>query len=106
MAIDDRTLPETSAVACMPMGSLTKITTGNAAAGVTALVSNKTALTAESVSINNLGGFTGTYLAGLAGNAAVTLQDQTYTIHGWAEGFDTENPGKSATGKFTIQVAC
>jgi len=106
VAINDRALPETFAVACMPMGSLTKITTGNTAAGVTALVSNKTALTAESVSINDLGGLTGTYLAGLAGKAAITLQDQTYTIHGWVEGFDTENPGQRATGKFTIQAAC
>lgn len=34
------------------------------------------------------------------------VHGQTFTIRGWAAGFDTENPGQRATGKFTIQVAC
>ena len=56
----------TEMVQCMPAGSLTTITTGNNASGVTAMVSSRDELVAESVSINNLGGFTGSYNAGWA----------------------------------------
>ena len=43
----------TEPVQCMPAGTLTTITTGDNASGVTAMVSNKDELIAESVSINN-----------------------------------------------------
>ncbi len=59
----------TDAVQCTSTGSLTTITTGDQASGVTAMVSNRDELTAESVAINNLGGFTGSYNAGLGGTA-------------------------------------
>lgn len=106
MTINDRTLPQTHSVNCLPLGWLTTITTGNPAAGITAFVSKKDALTADSVSINDLGGFTGSYMAGLGGKADVTMNDQTYTIRGSAEGFDTDNPSQRTTGTFTIRVAC
>ena len=55
----------TEAVQCTAAGTLTTITTGDQTAGVTAMVSNKDQLTAESVAIRDLGGFTGSYSAGL-----------------------------------------
>lgn len=106
VTINDRTLSPTHSVKCLPLGSLTTIATGNPAAGITAFVSNQDALTADSVSINDLGGFTGSYMAGLGGKADVTMNDQTYTIRGSAEGFDADNPSQRATGSFTIRVAC
>ena len=71
VTVNDVDTGSTDAVACTTAGPLTTITTGDAASGITALVSNKGALTAESVSINNLGGFTGSYNAGLGGEATV-----------------------------------
>jgi ipoprotein LpqH len=106
VTINDRALPQTTAVKCMSLGSLTKIATGDAATGVMAFVSNETALIVDSVSINDLGGFTGSYMEGLAGKADVSLHDQTYTIRGRADGFDTDNPSLRAAGTFRIQVAC
>jgi ipoprotein LpqH len=93
-------------VQCTPAGSLTTITTGDQTSGITTLVSNKDELTAEAVSINNVGGFTGSYNAGLGGTAKVTMLDRTYEISGTADGFDTANPSFRTSGTFTIKVAC
>jgi len=106
VTINDHALPETHAVECVPMGSLTTVTTGDTAAGTTVFVSNEGALIAKTVSISDLGGFTGSYAEHLQGAADVTLHGYTYTIRGRAEGFNTDNPSLRATNTFTIKVAC
>jgi lipoprotein LpqH len=106
VVIDAQALPDTTVVKCMPVGSLTNIAAGNPAAGVTALVSNSNRLSAKSVTINDLGGFTGSYMEGLAGKADVTMVDQTYLIRGTAEGFDSDNPYQRTTHSFSLKVAC
>jgi ipoprotein LpqH len=106
VVINAKALADTTVVECTPVGSLTKIATGDPAAGVTALVSNANRLTARSVTISNLGGFSGSYMEGLAGKADVTMVDQTYLIRGTAEGFDSDNPNLRATYSFAVTVAC
>jgi ipoprotein LpqH len=106
VTINDRTLPAMTTVKCAPIASLTTIATGDQAAGVKALVSNETGLTVKSVSITDLGGFTGSYMKGLDGKADVSVTDQTYLIRGTAEGFNTDNPSMRTTGTFAIRVAC
>jgi hypothetical protein len=106
ITINDHALPETHVVKCIPMGSLTAVTIGDAAAGTKVFVSNESALAAKSVNISDLGGFTGGYAEDLQGAAEVTMHGHTYTIRGRAEGFDTDNPSSRATGTFTIKVAC
>jgi hypothetical protein len=106
VTINARDLPATTAVKCAPIGSLTTITTGNATAGLTALVSNETDLKAKSMSITDLGGFTGRYMRELEGKADVRMAGRTYLIRGTADGFDTDNPSVRTTGTFAIHVAC
>jgi hypothetical protein len=106
VTINDRALPESHTVKCTPIGSFTEVTTGGTAAGTMTFVSSDKKLGATSVKISDLGGFTGSYDAGLQGTADVTLQGYTYTIRGRAEGFETANPSLKATGTFTIKVAC
>jgi hypothetical protein len=106
VTINNKALPATTAVKCAPIGSLTTITTGDTAAGVTAVVSNETGLTAKTVSINDLGGFTGSYVEGLDGKTDVSMTGETYIIRGTADGFDIDNPSMRATGTFAVQVAC
>ena len=96
----------TKAVQCTPAGSLTTITTGDQTSGITALISNKEQLTAEAVGINNVGGFTGSYNAGLGGTAKVTMTGRTYDISGTADGFSTANPSFRTPGTFAIKVSC
>jgi hypothetical protein len=96
----------TKAVHCTSTGFLTTITAGDQTSGVTALISNKDELTAASVGINNVGGFTGSYDAGLDGTAKVTMTGRTYDITGTADGFETANPSFRTNGTFAIKVAC
>lgn len=106
MTVNGQNTGTVEAVQCSPAGSLTTITTGDQASGVSALISNKDQLTTEAVSINNLGGFTGSYNAGLGGTAKVTMNGRTYDITGTADGFDTANPSFRTSGTFAIKVAC
>jgi ipoprotein LpqH len=106
VTVNDRALPTTTAVKCVPIGSLTTITTGNATAGLTALVSNETDLKAKSISITDLGGFTGRYMRELEGKADVRMAGRTYLIRGTADGFDANKPTVRTTGTFAIQVSC
>ena len=83
----------TDAVQCTTLGTLTMIRTGDDASGVTAMVSNKDQLKAASVAIRDLGGFTGSYSAGVGDDTAkVRMTGRTYDISGTADGFDTDNP--------------
>jgi hypothetical protein len=106
MTVNGQNVGTTKAVQCTAAGSLTTIATGDQASGITTLVSNKDELTAEAVSINNVGGFTGSYNRGLGGQAKVTMTGRTYDISGTAEGFDTASPSFRTTGTFAIKVAC
>lgn len=96
----------TEAVQCDSTGALTTITTGDEASGVIAMVSNKDQLTAESVAIRDLGGFTGSYNAGFSDTAEVTMTGRTYDISGTADGFDTDSPSFRKSGTFSIKVSC
>ncbi|MEO3760005.1 lipoprotein LpqH [Mycobacterium sp. B14F4] len=95
------------AVDCTTTGPLSTITIGEDNSGVTAMVSNQDALTAEFVRINDLGGFTGSYANGLADRAAeVTMTGRTYDITGTADGFKTDSPSFRVPGTFAVRVSC
>lgn len=59
----------------------------------------------QSVSIDNLGGFTGVANAQV-GNAEAKFADGTYHITGTAQGSDPDRPGEVATEPFTADVTC
>jgi hypothetical protein len=106
VSVNGQNMGTTDAVQCSPAGSLTTITTGDQVSGITTLVSNQDQLTTEAVSINNVGGFTGSYNAGLGGTAKATMIGRTYDISGTADGFDTANPSFRTSGTFAVKVAC
>ena len=96
----------TDDVSCESHGTVTTVSTGNADAGFTAVVSSDPGLLVESVTIRNLGGFTGSYNDGLGDPAQVTMLGRTYELTGVADGFDTDRPSFRTSGKFSIQAAC
>ncbi|BBX67897.1 hypothetical protein MPSYJ_13580 [Mycolicibacterium psychrotolerans] len=96
----------TEAVQCTPAGTMMTISTGDAGSGVSAVVSSADELTVEAVGIRDLGGFTGSYNAGLGGEAKVTMSGRTYEIAGTADGFATDNPSFRTSGTFGIRVSC
>lgn len=62
--------------------------------------------TAESVHIRNLGGFTGMYSRGGAGDATMSMTGDKFTVSGTAKGYKTDKPGEPATATFKIAVTC
>jgi lipoprotein LpqH len=63
--------------------------------------------TVTSVHIQNVGGFTGMYSQGREGaGATASLNGDTFTIAGSANGFKTDKPGEPATADFKIIVTC
>lgn len=62
--------------------------------------------TAESVRIQNLGGFTGMYSRGGDGDAAVSMANDKFTITGTANGYKTDKSSEPATATFKIVVTC
>ncbi|CAJ1578800.1 lipoprotein LpqH [[Mycobacterium] wendilense] len=107
ITINDNNLGEFDSVSCTPAGSQTTITTGDDTSGSTLVISNAEGLIAESVSVRELGGFTGSYNRGLGDDEAeVTMSGNTYTVTGSADGFATDAPSFRTTGTFSIKVAC
>jgi hypothetical protein len=61
---------------------------------------------AQSVRIQNLGGFTGMYSRGGSGNADMSMSGDKFTITGEANGFKTDKPNEAASATFKIIVTC
>jgi hypothetical protein len=106
VTVGDTPIDPTYAVACTSAAFATIITTGDNAAGTTSFVDHTDALVAKSVSIRNLGGFTGSYEDNVDGDAKVHMAGQTYVITGTASGFNADNPSATASRTFTIRVSC
>jgi ipoprotein LpqH len=106
ITVNDNDLGQFHAVRCVQSGDLLTITTGDDESGSITVISNADGLTAKSVVIRNLGGFSGSFQAGLDGTAEVAVTDGVYKITGQAEGFRTDKPSFRAPGTFDLQVAC
>lgn len=106
VSVDGRDTGTTESVRCTPAGWLLTIETGDEARGISAVVSGAEGLSVRQVGINDLGGFTGSYNAGLGGDASVEMRGRTYRITGTADGFATDNPSFRTSGTFAISVAC
>lgn len=63
-------------------------------------------VTAESVRIRNLGGFTGMYSRGGEGDAGMSLSGDRFTITGTAHGYKADKPNEPTTATFKIVIAC
>lgn len=106
LTIDGKDAGTTHDVNCRADGLLMNIATGNDKAGARALLDQTGPLAATSVSINNVGGFTGSYEHGLNGSAEAKMNGQTYVIDGTADGFGTDSPSFRTSKTFEIKVAC
>ncbi len=106
LTINGKDLGLETSVQCVQDQWLMTIKTGKEASGVTAMISNARQLTAEFIRIRDLDGFTGSYDRRLQGEAAVTMNGDTYAITGAATGFNDAKPTDRATENFAIRVSC
>jgi hypothetical protein len=63
-------------------------------------------LTAMSVRIQNLGGFTGMYAKNDGGDASMSFSGDKFTITGTANGFKVDKPNEAASASFKIIATC
>jgi len=66
----------------------------------------KEPITAESVRIQNLGGFTGMYSQGDGGDASMSMSGDRFAITGTANGYKVDKPGEPASATFKIIAEC
>lgn len=95
-------------VKCTQVEWFRTITIGSDFAGATVQVDERREpVIAQSVHIQNVGGFTGMYSQGDGSDAATTsLNGGKFTIAGTAHGSKTDKPTEPATADFKIIVAC
>jgi ipoprotein LpqH len=93
-------------VNCTQAESLVTITAGDNTSGMTAVVELASKPTVRSVSIHNLGGFTGSYWQDLGPAAWISTSTKTYQITGSADGFQVDSPSFRKIETFAIKVAC
>ncbi len=94
-------------VKCTQVEWIRTIDIGGDFAGAKVVVDERAEpITAESVQIQNLGGFTGMYSRGGAGDASMSLSGDKLTITGTANGYKVDKPGEPATATFKIVATC
>jgi ipoprotein LpqH len=94
-------------VSCTQVEWIRTINIGSDVAGAKVVVDErKEPITAESVRIQNLGGFTGMYSQGGAGDAAMTHNNGKFTINGTANGYRVDKPTEPASATFKVIAEC
>ncbi len=106
VAINGQTVNTPRHAGCTRVGSYTAVAAGEGDSRLRAVVNDAVGIKAVSVEITNVGGFTGSYLLNLQGDAEARVAGSTFQISGVANGYDTARPSFRATGDFRIQFAC
>jgi hypothetical protein len=79
---------------------------GEETPGFSASVSTGENVTAHSVEIRDLEGFTGAFWEGTVGDGKATMDNSTIKITGTAKGSFADNPTDAAEAKYEITTTC
>lgn len=93
-------------VGCTQTGQSWTIETTDAEPGFTATIALGEEVTAQAVSIRNLGNFTGTYWEDNLGKAQAKVTEGRFNVSGEAEGFFVDKPNHRVTATFDITTDC
>jgi hypothetical protein len=94
-------------VKCAQIGWTRTIDIGGSFAGAKVVIDEGgQPATAESVHIQNLGGFTGMYSRGGGSSADMSMSGDKFTITGTANGFKTDKPNEADSATFKIIATC
>jgi lipoprotein LpqH len=96
----------THAVSCTQDGWMHTLKTGDEKSGVTVVVDTGDKVSAKSVVITNVGGFSGMFMVNQIGKAEASIIGTTFRVNGTAEGSPTADPNKRATASFDIKANC
>jgi hypothetical protein len=94
-------------VRCSQLEWVRTIEIGGEVSGATVVIDqHATPVTATSVRIQNLGGFTGMWSPHDGSTANATLNGDTFTVSGSADGYKSDKPTEPATADFKITASC
>jgi ipoprotein LpqH len=93
-------------VTCSQDGRSWVIETTNKEPGFTATIELGDKVTAQAVSIRNLGDFTGTFWNDNLGKATAEVENGQFSISGEAQGAFADKPNQSTTASFDISTGC
>jgi ipoprotein LpqH len=80
---------------------------GGEVSGATVVIDqHQTPVTATSVHIQNLSGFTGMWSPHDGSTANASLNGDTFTVSGTADGYKSDKPTEPATADFKIVASC
>lgn len=106
VTLDGRDIGTTHNVSCTQVGWAHTFTTGDTTSGTTAVVNTGDEVTAQSVQIRNLDGFSGGFAAGNFGDAQAKVAGNTFIITGTVLGFTVDRPSNRIPQQFAIKVNC
>ncbi|MBS1694932.1 MAG: lipoprotein LpqH [Actinobacteria bacterium] len=106
VTINGKTTGPAHPVECSQAGWTWLIDSPGEKSGFSAAVQSGATMTANSVQIRDLGGFTGSFWEGTVGDAEASVNGGMFTITGTAHGFFADNPTGEANATFEITTAC
>ena len=108
LVIDGHDMGTTRDVVCTQTGWAWTVKVGDSDSGATAVFeTGANPLTARSVRLRNIDGFSGAYWDGNHGEAEASMNDGAWTITGKVDGFNTDTPSIDRSERsFTIAANC
>lgn len=82
------------------------IETSESSPGFTAIFNTEQTVTAGLVRLRDVGGFSGTFIRDIVGEAQATFENDTVEIAGTAFGAVADRPTEQTSRSFTIQTDC
>jgi lipoprotein LpqH len=106
MTVNGQAAGTTHAVSCTQDGWMHTIKTGDDKSGVMIVIDTGDKISAQSVVITNVGGFSGNFIVNQIGKADASVIGTTFRVNGTAEGSPATDPNKRATASFDIKANC
>lgn len=106
VTVNGKSAGTTHQLQCAQDGWTHTIKTGDQTSGVTLVVEAGDKVTAKSVVITNVSGFSGSVWESKIGNAQAQVIGTTFRVQGTAQGANTDEPNHPTTATFDIKANC
>jgi ipoprotein LpqH len=106
MTVNGQAAGTTHSVSCTQDGWMHTIKTGDEKSGTRIVINTGETVSAQSVEITNVGGFSGNFIANQIGKAEASVIGTTFRVNGTAQGSPSADSNKKATATFDIKANC
>jgi lipoprotein LpqH len=106
ITINGNVAANTHDIRCYQDGWNHTVEAGTRDSGVKMVLGTGDKVTAKSVVLTNIGGFTGSFIENQIGESKASIIGSTFKVSGTADGATTDDPNKKATASFEIKANC